>query len=126
MANASSISSSMQRFYVSGINGKNTGATLIFTPTSRFSPISVALEVVSTTGFILGSTCSVGTNASSYNDIMVATAMIGMSSNNNLLNMPISTVISSIAAGTGVYLNVSVGANATTYVIKATINGYYD
>ena len=126
MVNASSVTTSMQRFTVSGISGIVGSSTLLFTLTSRFTPTSLTLELTSVSGFISVATLSLGTNGASYNNIIAAAAMTGVVAANNLLTFPISALVSSVAAGTGVYVNVTVVAVSTTYIIKATITGFYD
>lgn len=113
-------------FNVSGIDGTATGSTLVFTPISRFTPISVTVELTSVSGFVTVASFSVGTNATSYNNILPVSALTGVTSANNLLTFPLAAVISSIDAGIGIYINVTTGAVATTYVLKCSINGFYD
>ena len=126
MVNASSVTPAMQRFTISSISGIIGAATLLFIPTSRFTPTSLTLELTSVSGFISVATLSLGTNGASYNNIIAAAVMTGVVAANNLLTFPISALVSSVEAGTGVYINVTGVAISTTYVIKATITGFYD
>lgn len=118
-----------QRSYtysITGLDGTITGSTLIFTPISRFTPVSITIELVSTTGFVVVSSCSIGVNGASYNNILAISALTGIAAANNLLTFPLVTLISSVAAGTGIYVNITTGATATTYVLKVSVNGFYD
>lgn len=113
-------------YSVSGLDGTTTGSTLIFTPISRFTPISVTLELTSVTGFVTVASCSIGTNGASYNNLLGISALTGILSANNLLTFPITSLISSVASGTGIYVNITTGAISTTYILKVSITGFYD
>jgi len=113
-------------FSVSGVDGKTTGATLIFTPTSKFTSTQVTVELTTVSGFISAASFSVGSNGASYNNILAITALTGLSTVNNYINVPIVSLSSTISAGTGIYVNVTTGATATTYIIKVSITGFYD
>jgi len=113
-------------YSLSGLDGKTTGSTLIFTPISRFTPIFLTMELTSVSGFVTVASCSDGTNGASYNNILGISALTGVLAANNLLTFPIVTLVSSVASGTGVYVNITTGAVATTYVLKVSIKGFYD
>lgn len=126
MVISNSINERQFTYSISGIDGKTTAPTLIFTPISRFTPLSVTLELTSVSGFVTTASFSIGTNASSYNNILAISALTGVSNANNLLNFPMTTLISSVPIGTGIYVNVTTGAVETTYILKASITGFYD
>jgi len=113
-------------YSVSGIDGKTTGSTLLFTPISQFTPVSVTTELNSVSGFVTVASYSIGTNGASYNNILGISALTGVLAANNLLNFPVVTLVSSVASGTGIYVNITSGAVATTYVLKVSITGFYD
>lgn len=110
---------------ISAIDGTTTGSTLIFTPAALFTPTNIIVTLTGLTGFAVVASCSIGTNGASYNNILPITVLTGMSSVNNILNFPLSALISNVAASTGIYINITTGAVSTTYVLKATIIGYY-
>lgn len=112
--------------YVTGVVGTVQAATLIFTPAARFTPVSVVFELMSVTGFAVVATASIGTNSAAYNNLLVASALTGLSAANNIINFNVTALTSSVASGTGVYVNVSVAATATTYVLKVSIVGFYN
>ena len=111
------------------IDAKTTGSTLLFTTKSneRFYPTSITMEVTAASVIVGVCTLSIGTNSATYNNILAATALTGMTAANKVVSMNLtSLVIDSIAASTGVYVNITVGATATTKTIKITIHGYYE
>lgn len=126
MSNANSTNSRVQVFSLTGIDGKTTTSTLIFTPTSTFTPSQVFFELTSVSGFVSVSSISIGTNSASYDNILPISVLAGMSGLNNVLLLSISSVISSVSANTGIYINVTAGAIATTYTIKCSIMGFYN
>jgi len=109
-----------------GIDGKTTGPILLLTPVGNFTPLMINFELTSTTGFAVVASCSIGTNGASYNNILPISALTGISVAGNILNFSLLTLISKVAAGTGIYVNVTTGAVATTYVLKITLVGFYD
>lgn len=117
-------------YSVTGIDGTVlNGTTTIFTTDSssgRFYPISVVCECTSTSGFVVVASVSVGTNSSSFNNILAITALTGTGAANTYLSTATGTTATgSIAAGTAVVLKVTTAATATTFVIKAVIAGFY-
>lgn len=118
-----------QTFYSGTIDAKTTGSTKIGTTengAARFIPKTIVIELTGASAIIGAATLSVGTNSSSYNNILAATALTGVSTLNNIvmLHLP-TTVISSIAPNTDIFVNVSVGATATTANIRVDVDGYY-
>lgn len=114
-------------YTLTGIDGKTTGSTTIFTTEAagRFIPLAINFEVSSTTGFVVVPSASVGTNGESYNNLLAITALTNMSSDNTMITFPLSVVLSSVAPSTAVRVNITTGATATTYVLKCTIIGWY-
>lgn len=114
---------------VTGVDAKTTGSTLIGTTDStlRFRPVRAIFEITSATAVVGVATVSVGTNASSYNNVLVASALTGLSTVNTSLIFNLSlAVLTSITVSTGIYVNVTIGATATTCVFKVSVIGDYD
>jgi hypothetical protein len=110
-----------------GIDGKAVAATLIGTTengTRRFYPTAVLYELTAVAVLIGVCTASVGTNGAAYNDVMAAGALTGLSAVNGMLRVSVA-LATSIAPNTGVYVNITAGATATTYTLRAAIEGYY-
>lgn len=119
----------VQRPVLKAIDFKTTGATTIFTTengTERFHPLYVCAELTAATSVSVVPTISVGTNASSYNNILTATALTNFTAANKMQNYPISVLVDSVAANTAILVNVSIGATATTCTGKVAVIGYYD
>lgn len=115
-----------ERIYKTGIDLKTVAATKIGTTEigKRFVPCFIVIEIIAISGSVSVATGSVGTVADSYNDTMSATPLTGLTSVNKFLNITIASS-KSIAGGTDIYYNVSVGAVATTSVGRVDIMGYY-
>lgn len=112
---------------VSGIDGTALGATSIGTtaPVTRFVPLFVNLETTSTTGFVTVASISVGTNSTSFDNLLAITPMTGVIANNITIQLPVTALSSSVAASTGISVKVTTAAVATTYVLRASIIGFY-
>lgn len=110
-----------------GIDGKTVAATAIGTTengTRRFYPTAAVFELTAVAVLIGVCTLSVGTNGASYNDLVAATAMTGLTAANGILRVSIA-LAGSVAPNTAVYVNITVGATATTYTLRAILEGYY-
>jgi hypothetical protein len=114
-------------FSVSNIDGKVGAATLIFTTTSnRFTPTDIVFELTTIAGYVSVPSITVGTNGASYNNILGISPLTGVTTQNQLLRFSLTSVISSVATATGVYVLVSVPAGAGTYTIKCSVQGFYN
>lgn len=125
---ASSGKSEFLRSYtLEGVDGTSLASTPIFTTENgrRFRVLSTIFELTNTSGFVSVATCSIGTNAVTYNNILAVTALTAVSTANAGLQQNILTVVDSIAPSTEVRVNISVAAVATTYFLKVTLIGYY-
>lgn len=113
------------------VNGKTTGATLVYTlpaSTLNFYPTQIIVRAVSISGVTTPPTVSVGTNSTSYNNIATG----------SLLNTVLNTVGATggspqnastsfpIAGSTAIYANVTIGAIATNYTFYIEVIGFYD
>lgn len=108
---------------------KSTGATAIQTSengTQRFMPLQVIIECTAASAIVGAATISVGTNASSYNNLLAATALTGVTAANNMLgfNLPL-VATSSVAANTAINVNVTLAATGTSQVARVDVLGYY-
>jgi hypothetical protein len=111
-------------YSVTGVNAKSTGATTIFTTEGeRFHPLFVVAEITAASALTIGATVSVGTNSTSFNNIMAA-SVTGTTLNNMLPNA-LSALTDSVAPGTAVKVNVSVGAVGTSGTMSVTVIGFY-
>lgn len=114
---------------VTGINAKNTGATQIGATengTEKFHPLFAVFVMNSASLITIVPTVSVGTNGATYNNILAATALAGVSGVGSMLPVVISSAISNISANTGIFVNVTIGATATTALLDCHIIGFYN
>lgn len=112
---------------ISGIDGKSSGSTLFFTSeVANYRCLYLVLDLTTVSGLVTASTVSVGTNASSYNNLLSGTLLTALSSASSSIVIPMTGVAPDIAGATNIYLNVSGLAIATTYTFNATLVGFYD
>lgn len=110
-----------------GIDLKTATQTLLFVTepgTRRFYPTDVIVELTSADAVSVVASISVGTAAGGFADVLGAYTLTGLDSTNEMLTIPLTTVISSLAAATGVFVNVAVGATATTCTGKVIVRGF--
>lgn len=114
------------------VNAKNVGTTLIYTlePSPlNFCPFAVVPRStgVGISGVTLGPAISIGSNATSYNNIASASLLNNAPSALTAGNpLTASTSSPALPGGTAIYANVTTGATATNYTLKYDILGYYD
>ena len=109
----------------SPINLKNTGATLLFNSinsSSPFFPSLIRIYTNNATGIVTPPTLSIGTNASSYNNIRAVTLTTASASGQYVDYLP-SYPLAPLAANAEVYVNVTIAAIATTYSARFAIYG---
>lgn len=115
-------------FALTNVNGKTTGAVTIDTVdgSNRFYPTSVLFEVMAATLITVPPTVSVGSNSPSFNDIVAATSLTGLTALNKTVVMNLTAAaFTSVAAGGTLGINVTVGATATTCTLKVMVVGFY-
>lgn len=118
------------RISKTGIDLKTTGAVTIFTTengTQRFVPTAIIVEITAAVSITVGATISAGITAASYNDIMAATVLTGVTAVNNMLAFPAlaSAVVTSVPANTAFKINVTVAATGTSQSARVDVIGYY-
>lgn len=112
------------------IDGKTTGVTNIYTlegsGTLNFYPAQIVIRAVSVTGAAIKPTFSVGSNASTYDNIASGSMLNTVTSLLGITSQPQNVSTSpALAGGTVIKCNVTIGATATTYTFKIDILGYY-
>jgi hypothetical protein len=118
----------VRSYSVYGINTASTGPTLIFTTensSQKFYVSSVSLECVSATGVTLVAAGSLGTNASTYNNILAIFSLTGLTAANTHLPMPLTIVSSVIPPNTGVYFNLTTAITGGSQTINVHVLGFY-
>jgi len=121
-------------FAITGsIDGKTIGNTTLLlgedgttaVPTGRqFIVDKVIVIPTNTSGVITPPTISIGKTAASYVDVVIGTALTGLTS--TLTHATLSPFVGSsvMDAGESLVLRVSTGATATTYTFKVVLIGY--
>lgn len=112
---------------VNNVNSKNTGQTLIFAVPSgvTFYPQSIRVVCSAASAITVPAIISIGTTAGSYIDILPLTALAGLTGANGLLNLPISALVSTVAANTPIYVNVGTAATGASQTLSVHIIGSY-
>lgn len=111
---------------VTGINGKTVAATKIgntFAGGTKFYPSLVIVEVEAVTALTVLPTVSIGTNGATYNNICAAAPLTGLAAVGDTTRLAFTNPIAALN-GADVYLNISVGATATTLTLKAFVFGF--
>lgn len=113
---------------VSNVDGTTAASTTIGTTegSGRFIPLYANVQLQSTTGFAVVASLSIGTNSTDFNNIVPITALTSVSSANLMVNIPLVSVISSVAASTAISVKITTPATATTYVLRVTLVGWYN
>ena len=118
----------LEKIVLKGVNVKNTGSTLIGTTengSSRFYPLFAIIEIATASIITVVGAASIGTNSSSYNNILAITTLTGLTAVNNILNLNLAGVVStSVAPNTDIYLKVTTGFIATTATADVHLLGY--
>lgn len=101
-------------------------STVVATPDVRFLPTLVLFRVAVASGFVSAATLSVGTNAATYNNIIPGTALTGFNTADQLWGVLVPPLAVAVSAGTGIRVNVTVAAVATTLTSDVWILGVRD
>lgn len=115
----------------STIDAKVVGSSIIYTlePSSlKFYPIMVVPRNVNISGAVTPPTVSIGTNATSYNNIaagaLLPTLLATLSVGSGQPQMVQAST--GLAGGSVIRANVTIGAVATTYQVRYEVIGFYD
>lgn len=113
---------------VSNVDGTVGASSTIGTTegSGRFVPLYVNVQLQSVTGFAVTASISIGTNSTDFNNILPITALTSVDTANEILNVPLVAVISSIAASTAISVKVTTAATATTYIMRISLVGWYN
>lgn len=117
------------RYYESDeIDGKSTGTYDLETTvveggfTRTFCPFGAFVIITDVSGLVTPSVISIGTNASSYNNIVSASAVGAILDAVKLYSL--STDLEQIGEGVDIKVKVTVAAIGTTCKFKVTVFGY--
>lgn len=114
---------------IKSIDGKAVAATKIGTTVNdgrKFIPMFAIFHVTAATAIVTPCTLSIGTNSSTYNNILAATALTGMTAIDLVMQLGMNAAASSVvAANTDIFANITVGATGTSISIDVTLLGFY-
>lgn len=110
--------------YGTNVDGKTSGAVKIFSPPQDFVVFGIQIVLSDSSGVILAPIVSIGTNASSYNNMETAIVLTPLSSVNNIFNVSMPNPGFVVEQDQDVYIKVNTAAIATTYTFKIIIIGY--
>jgi len=120
---------SQSRFRTGTIDATATGATTIFTtdPESRsrkFIVTRAVIRLVNVNTLTIPPIISIGTNSSTYNNIIAATTLTSALTDTQFQGT-ILAAAPVVASGTAIKVNVSTGATATACTFAVDLWGYY-
>ena len=117
-----------KRYYIDGINAKNVGTTKIFTTPNEglnFYPLFARIFVEDAQTVIVAPIITIGTNSSTYDNILASFTLTELTVTNNFLNLIIDNAITFVSPNTDVFFRIGVAATATTLILAAEIYGDY-
>lgn len=118
--------SNIVTFTLTGVDATATGATLIDTTESgRFVPIFINLEATNVVGFTSVPSVSIGSNSPNFDDLLAITALTDVDTTNETTSPPLVSPYISHPSSTGLSINVTTAAVATTYTLRVTLVGIY-
>lgn len=110
--------------YGADVVGTSTGPTAVFTAPQPFVIFAIQAVTTSISGLILGPSISLGTNASSYNNILPIEVLTSLSALNNALMLTTTNPAYVMQTNDTLYVNVTTAAIATTYNFQIIVIGY--
>lgn len=119
---------SLQIISIGNINAKTVASTSIFTTengTRTFYCIGASIECTAATLVTTPMTASIGTNSTTFNNILPVTLMTGLNAVNLHLPLFLSASQATVAPNTGIFINITIGATATAQTITVHLLGFY-
>lgn len=110
--------------YGADVVGTSTGTTAIFTAPNPMIIYGTQILLKASSALISVCTLSIGSNASSYNNINSLVALTGFSTVENVLNISSNSQTIRLQTGDTVYCKVTIAALATTYDLQVILLGY--
>lgn len=118
----------LRSFSILGLDAKTVAATQIGTTENggqSFYPMFGVVAMSAANTITLAGAISIGTNATSYNNIVPITTTTGLTTAGTMLNINMATAISKIAVNTGIFVNVTTGITGTSGTIDIHLFGFY-
>lgn len=125
MADATPLNLPLNFFTLLGIDGGSIGNTELLTSVAgqAWVFIGAIFAPVSATAVTIPPTVSIGQNSATYNDVLAATTLTGLTSSNQTLFVPVLTAARYVPSSAGTVFNVrvSTAATAAAYSFNVTV-----
>lgn len=110
--------------YGCDVDGKSTGNTAVFTAPQGFVVFGIQVVNTNVSGVITPAVVSIGSNSSSYNNILNAAVLTNFGAVNSVLNLTNTNPSVHLQTDDVVYIKVSVAAIATSFSFQVLLIGY--
>lgn len=111
-----------------GVNLKNTGSTKIMTTENgnrNLYLFAAHFESSAASSIVTPATACIGTNSTSYNNILFATALTGLTGTGIHLPVSFNATSSVVPPNTDVFVNVTIASVGTSQTGNVILIGYY-
>lgn len=111
---------------VTGINGKSTGTTALYTvPAGKTAYITnLILSVSAASAITTGPTASAGVTSSAYADLYASATITALTSSGLAFGFSSVGMFETISASTVLYLNITNGSSGTSQTLSADVVGF--
>lgn len=109
------------------IDGTEISTILIQTTNEDkiFAPQFVSVELQNLSGFVSVPTLQVGINEADYNNWLSSTVLTSMTTERQQNIYQIPNLALTAFGGTNIYVNITLGAVATSYLLRVSVQGFY-
>jgi hypothetical protein len=118
----------VNRFKSGTVDLKTPASTSIVTTNANgtnFFPNMVRVYCNAATGFVSAASISVGTNSTSFDNILPITALTGLNASGKYIDIPISAATTAVPPNTAISVKVTTGATTTTQTGIVYVLGDY-
>jgi hypothetical protein len=123
----------MTKFTLEGINGKTVASSKIATtdPARAFIVTGVVIRCTAASAITIAASASVGTNSASFNNIIAATVLAGVTAANKAVSSDPSGSLTVLEAGivippnTDIDIKITNAATGTSQTLGVDVLGYY-
>lgn len=89
-----------------------------------FIPQNLIIRCTAANSVSVAASVSVGTNSTSYNNILAISALTGVTSSGLCIQIP-CTLFTQVAATTDIFIKVTTGITGTSELVSAYLQGFY-
>lgn len=111
---------------VTGINGKSTGTTALYTvPSGKTAYVTnIIISSSSATAITVGPTASAGYVSSAYADLYASATMTALQAAGTAFGWTSTGMFETIPAASVIYLNITTGSTGTSQTLSADVVGF--